>query len=98
MTFHSQRGEFPATRMRRLRQHAWSRKLVAECELLPNDLIWPLFILPGKNRQEEVASLPGVRRQSVDLLLSDVERATLAQTRLIPCERVCARAGARACE
>lgn len=75
MPFQPMRGAFPATRMRRLRQSVWARELVVECRLTPGDLIWPLFILPGKNREEEVASLPGVRRRSVDRLLDAVEQA-----------------------
>ncbi len=69
------RGDFPATRMRRLRQSPWSRQLVCENTLSPSDLIWPLFILPGSGRAEPVASLPGVQRRSVDLLLEQVSEA-----------------------
>lgn len=69
------RGDFPATRMRRLRQSPWSRQLVCENELTVSDLIWPLFILPGEKRSEPVASLPGVMRWSVDLLLEQVQAA-----------------------
>ncbi len=75
MAFQFSRGPFPATRMRRLRQFAWSRSLVRECQLSPSDLIWPLFILPGERREEEVVSLPGVKRRSIDLLLIAVEEA-----------------------
>jgi porphobilinogen synthase len=75
MKFHSARGPFPQTRMRRARQSAWIRELVAEVRLTPGNLIWPLFILPGKNRTEPVLSLPGVSRLSVDQLLPMVEQA-----------------------
>ncbi|HBE70024.1 MAG TPA: porphobilinogen synthase [Planctomycetaceae bacterium] len=72
-SFH--RGPFPATRLRRLRQSVWSRSLVQEHSLSSNDLIWPLFILPGQNSSEPVDSLPGVTRYSVDLLESQVAQA-----------------------
>lgn len=58
---------YPATRLRRSRRHAWSRALVAETRLTPADLIWPLFVIEGKDAREPVASLPGVERLSVDL-------------------------------
>lgn len=70
-----QRGQFPATRMRRTRQSGWSRSLVQEHSLSPSDLIWPLFILPGENASQPVDSLPGVTRYSVDLLLPQVAQA-----------------------
>jgi porphobilinogen synthase len=58
---------FPATRMRRLRRHDWSRRLVAESTLSPADFIWPLFVIEGENKREPVASMPGVERLSIDL-------------------------------
>ncbi len=58
---------FPALRMRRLRRHDWSRRLVAESTLSPADFIWPIFVIAGENRREPVASMPGVERLSVDL-------------------------------
>ncbi len=58
---------FPAMRMRRLRRHDWSRRLVAETSLSPADFIWPLFVIDGQGRREPVASMPGVDRLSVDL-------------------------------
>lgn len=79
MAFQSNRGSFPGTRMRRLRQHAWLRELVTENRLTPSDLIWPLFILPGEGREEEVVSLPGVFRRSVDRLLFATEQAIEAK-------------------
>lgn len=67
--------QFPRTRLRRLRQQHWSRALVAETKLSVTDLIWPLFVLPGRQTEEPVASLPGVSRRSVDLTLQAVARA-----------------------
>ncbi len=66
---------FPANRMRRMRKDAFSRRLMRENQLTSNDLIWPVFVLPGKNRIEPIASMPGVDRVSVDILIA---RATEA--------------------
>ncbi|MEE8370979.1 MAG: porphobilinogen synthase, partial [Sphingomonadales bacterium] len=59
-------GQYPATRMRRLRASDWSRRLVQENELSVNDLIWPIFLREGENVSEAVDSMPGVFRMSVD--------------------------------
>jgi porphobilinogen synthase len=66
---------FPTTRLRRNRRDAWSRRLVAESRLDPADLIWPVFVLDGRNRREPVPSMPGVERLSVDRLLPLLEDA-----------------------
>jgi porphobilinogen synthase len=58
---------YPALRMRRLRRHDWTRRLVAETTLSPADFIWPVFVIEGENKREAVASMPGVERLSVDL-------------------------------
>ncbi len=61
---------FPTTRMRRNRATPWSRRLVAENVLTPADLIWPVFVVDGKNQRVPVASMPGVERLSVDLVVA----------------------------
>jgi len=66
---------FPATRMRRLRRHDWSRKLVAENTLSPADFIWPIFIVDGTKKNDPVPSMPGVNRISVDLVAAAAEEA-----------------------
>lgn len=58
-----------AIRPRRMRRDAFSRRLMQEHVLTSNDLIYPVFVLEGEGREEEVSSMPGVRRQSIDLLL-----------------------------
>ena len=65
---------FPATRMRRLRAHDFSRRMVREHTVSPNDLIWPVFVLEGDDATEEVKSLPGVIRMTIDHLLPAAER------------------------
>ena len=66
-------GTFPGRRMRRVRRHDFSRRLVAENQLTVNDLIYPVFVMEGQNRQEEVPSMPGVYRMTIDLLLKEAE-------------------------
>ncbi len=68
-------GRYPATRLRRLRRHDWSRRLVAENSLTVDDLIWPLFVHEGQNKRQPVASMPGVERLSIDLLVEAVGSA-----------------------
>jgi porphobilinogen synthase len=68
-------GQFPATRMRRNRYDAWTRRLVAENALSVDDLIWPVFIIEGRNTTTDVASMPGVQRVTVDRLAAHVEPA-----------------------
>jgi porphobilinogen synthase len=65
---------FPANRPRRLRHDDFTRRLVREHALSVNDLIYPVFVLEGKNRREAVASMPGVERLSLDLLLPVAEQ------------------------
>ncbi|MGR5065889.1 porphobilinogen synthase [Photobacterium sp. DNB22_13_2] len=66
-------GAFPARRMRRMRKHDFSRRLMAENQISVNDLIYPMFILMGKNRRETVDSMPGIERLSIDLMLQEAE-------------------------
>ena len=66
-------GQFPAVRMRRMRRDDFSRRLKREHELTTSDLIYPVFVLEGKERCEAIASMPGVERLSVDRLLPVAE-------------------------
>ena len=68
-------GSFPSTRLRRNRKTDWSRRLVSESNLSPNDLIWPIFIREGKNVIEPIKSMPGVYRYTLDKIEKLVERA-----------------------
>jgi porphobilinogen synthase len=68
-------ASYPDMRMRRNRKTPWARALVRENTLTAADLIWPLFVIEGDNRSEAVASMPGVTRWSVDLLVRQVEAA-----------------------
>jgi porphobilinogen synthase len=66
-------GQYPATRMRRMRRDPFSRALMRENIVTASDLIYPVFILDGENQRQQVASMPGVERVSVDLLLKVAE-------------------------
>ncbi len=66
---------FPATRMRRMRRDAFSRRLMRESTLAAGDLIWPVFVIEGGGAREPVPSMPGVERLSVDLLLDAAAQA-----------------------
>jgi porphobilinogen synthase len=68
-------GRFPATRLRRNRHDAWTRRLVAEHRLSVDDLIWPIFVAEGSGLVTDVASMPGVQRVSLDRLARHVEPA-----------------------
>lgn len=68
-------GRFPQTRMRRVRQFDWSRRLVREHSLGVDDLIWPIFLLEGEGVREPVPSMPGVERMSIDIAVQEVAEA-----------------------
>jgi len=65
--------QFPITRMRRMRANAFSRRLMRENTLTTNDLIYPMFVIEGLNLREPVASMPGVERLTIDLLVEEAE-------------------------
>ena len=65
------RDGYPWRRMRRLRRDSWSRRLVRESRVGPEDLIYPVFVLEGQGRREPVPSMPGVERLSIDLLVEE---------------------------
>ncbi len=67
-------GSFPSVRMRRMRRNDFSRRLMRESVLTADDLIYPVFIVEGKNHAEKVSSMPGVERMTVDRLLPLAEQ------------------------
>ena len=66
-------GEFPRTRMRRMRRDAFSRRLMREHSLSADNLIYPMFVIDGEGRREAVSSMPGVERVSIDELVREGE-------------------------
>ena len=67
------RSPYPTTRMRRMRRDDFSRRMMRETILTPNDFIYPVFVLEGKGEREPVPSMPGVERMSIDLLLEEAQ-------------------------
>ena len=66
---------FPATRLRRNRSSAWIRNLVRENQLSASDLIWPMFVIDGKDKTEPISSMPGVLRYSIDNAVKQAREA-----------------------
>lgn len=66
-------GGYPFTRMRRMRRDDFSRRLMRETTLTPADFIYPVFVLEGEGQREPVASMPGVERMSIDLLVKEAK-------------------------
>jgi len=80
-------GKFPTTRLRRIRNSNWLRKLVSENELNTSDLILPIFISEGKNKIEEIKSMPGVYRYTIDklnVILNEVIKNNILLIALFP--------------
>ena len=71
--FDSSRGLFPATRMRRMRRDAFSRRLLRETHVTSEDLVYPMFVVEGRSRRQAVDSMPGIERVSTDELLREAE-------------------------
>jgi porphobilinogen synthase len=72
--FDTSRGGFPQVRMRRMRRDDFSRRLMRESHLSCDDLIYPMFVLEGQNQREPIASMPGIERVSIDILLEEAEQ------------------------
>jgi len=74
MTYSSD-NSFPRVRLRRNRKSAWIRDLTAQNIFLPSDLILPLFVIEGKNKEEKISHLPDVSRLSIDLIVKKAKEA-----------------------
>ena len=68
-------GKFPSLRLRRSRKNDWSRRLIEENSLSPNDFILPIFLIDGKNKIQTIKTMPGVYRYSIDKLSKIVDKA-----------------------
>ncbi len=71
-------GDFPRRRMRRMRRDAFSRRLMREHQLSVDDLIYPIFVMEGRNRVEAIPSLPGIQRHTIDRLVTHAEQCLRA--------------------
>jgi len=65
---------FPQRRLRRLRAHSFSRRLVCENKVTVDDLIYPMFVLEGQGQRQSISSMPGIERLSIDLLLEEAKQ------------------------
>ena len=68
-------GKFPSLRLRRSRKNDWSRRLIEENSLSPNDFILPIFLIEGKNKKQLIKSMPGVYRHTIDKLGLIIDKA-----------------------
>ncbi|MDC0405391.1 porphobilinogen synthase, partial [Candidatus Pelagibacter sp.] len=68
-------GNYPNLRLRRNRKQSWSRRLIQDSELSPNDFILPIFLVDGSNKREPVSTMPGVYRYTVNRISQVVDRA-----------------------
>lgn len=68
-------GEFPTTRMRRMRRSTWLRDLAQETHFSAANLIWPIFVIDGANQRQAITTMPGVERMSIDLAVDAASRA-----------------------
>ena len=76
-------SQFPLLRMRRTRQSSWIRNLLSENNLTTDDLIWPIFICDGNNEKQEISSMPGVFRYSIDRLNEVIDETEKNKINLI---------------
>ena len=80
-------GKYPSLRLRRTRKYNWSRKLVQENNLSCNDLIYPIFLVEGKNKKQPIKSMPGVYKYSIDklgMIISDLIKYKIPMVALFP--------------
>ncbi|MDC0164465.1 porphobilinogen synthase [Candidatus Pelagibacter bacterium] len=80
-------GKFPSLRLRRTRKYAWSRKLVQENNLSVNDLIYPIFLIEGKNKKQIIKSMPNIYRYTLDKLgevVNNVVKNNIPMVALFP--------------
>jgi len=68
-------GKYPSLRLRRSRKESWSRRLIQENTLSPNDFILPIFLIEGSNKRQAISSMPGVYRYTINRLSQIIDRA-----------------------
>jgi len=80
-------GKYPSLRLRRTRKHNWSRKLIQENNLSPNDLVHPIFLMEGKNRKQPIKTMPGVYKYSIDqlgMIINNIIKHKIPMVALFP--------------
>jgi len=80
-------GKYPSLRLRRTRKYDWSRRLIQENNLSCNDLVYPIFVIEGKNRKQPIKSMPGIYKYSVDrlgMIINNVIKHKIPMVALFP--------------
>ena len=80
-------GKYPSLRLRRTRKYNWSRKLIQENNLSSSDLIYPIFLIEGKNKKQTIKSMPGIYRYSIDqlgMIINNVIKHKIPMVALFP--------------
>ena len=80
-------GKYPSLRLRRTRKYDWSRRLIQENNLSSNDLIYPIFLMEGKNKKQAIKSMPGIYKYSIDqlgLVINNVIKYKIPMVALFP--------------
>ena len=80
-------GKYPSLRLRRTRKYDWSRRLTQENNLSCNDLVYPVFVIEGKNRKEPVKSMPGIYKYSIDqlgIIINNVVKHKIPMVAIFP--------------
>ena len=80
-------GKYPSLRLRRTRKYNWSRKLIQENNLSSSDLIYPIFLIEGKNKKKPIKSMPGIYRYSIDrlgIIINNVIKQKIPMVALFP--------------
>ena len=80
-------GKYPSLRLRRTRKYDWSRRLIQENNLSSNDLIYPIFLMEGKNKKQAIKSMPGIYKYSIDqlgLVINNVIKYKIPRVALFP--------------
>ena len=80
-------GKYPSLRLRRTRKYSWSRKLVQESNLSSSDLIYPIFLIEGRNKKQSIKSMPGIYKYSIDhlgMIINSVIKCKIPMVALFP--------------
>ena len=80
-------GKYPSLRLRRTRKYNWSRRLIQENNLSSSDLIYPIFLIEGKNKKQAIKSMPGIYRYSIDqlgMIINNVIKHKIPMVALFP--------------
>ena len=80
-------GKYPSLRLRRTRKYNWSRRLIQENNLSCSDLIYPIFLIEGKNKKQPIKSMPGIYRYSIDqlgMIINNVIKHKIPMVALFP--------------